>query len=210
MFWLKWISLFDGDKVVAILALSLSATLFISAAVGFLFHNLGLYGAFAFLFVGGGCMACLLYKCSWQALMMLFAVLVGIGGILYAALFLALTLRSRGLERKALRRELQRRVEYTLPHSGNTYLRARLHTALHGELKEEAQEVEVSLGYARRMLVLVRAAALSPVERLDVEEMARLISVYSCQLRWTGADMRAVNEIFARLLKLSAKYEIAV
>lgn len=209
MFWWKWTSFFGENRVVAILALSLVGALLLSAVVAFRLRNVGCYTALAFLLCGGGCLACGVMGVSGQSFVAFFALLAGVGGGLYALLFLSLGICRRRRERKTLRAELKRRVEYTLPKEGNTYLRTRLHTALR-ETDDEAQEVEISLGYARKMLAQVRAAALTPVERLDVEEMARLLSLYGCQTKWTGADMRAVNEIFARLLKLSAKYEVAV
>ncbi len=118
----------------------------------------------------------------------------------------------RGRLRKLRRAEIQRQLQYVLPDGGDSYVRSRLHTAL-GEGTEESvsrQNVGVRLDYARKMVAKIRESKLSPVERLEVEEMARLVSLYLRQEKWTGGDLKAINEVFTRLLKLSAKYEVAV
>ena len=127
--------------------------------------------------------------------------------------------KKRARERRERRAAVKRRLQFTLPDKENGYLRDRLHTALCAQESDERNEeidvadkksVGVKLGYARKMLAKVKESALSPIERLDVEEMSRLVALYGRKGKWSGSDVKAINEIFARLLKLSAKYEIAV
>ncbi len=115
-------------------------------------------------------------------------------------------------ERKRRKRQAARRLAFTLPDGENEYLRSRLRTALNGEEKAptDRESVGVRLRYVRRMLAKLKESPLSPVERLDVEEMSGLIAAYGEERKWSSEDIKAVNEIFARLLKLSAKHEIAV
>ncbi len=159
----------------------------------------------------GGDKELLILMISFSCLVLLsFLVIVG-GGYLTACALRRACVRAQ--ERKKRRAEGARRLKYTLPDRENSYVRARLNTALKGEeelLKGEKQSVGVRLGYTRKMLSRVREAALSPVERLDVEEMAGLLALYLHKEKWSGAEVKAINEMFARLLKLSAKYEIAV
>lgn len=105
-----------------------------------------------------------------------------------------------------------------LPEKGNSYVRARLHTALRAE--KEADNVRksvpyenrgsVRLGHARRLLAGVQDAPLSQAERLETERMARSFAEYALCESWSAEQLRAVNELFARLLKLAAKYSVEV
>ncbi len=115
-------------------------------------------------------------------------------------------------ERKQRRLQARRRLEFTLPDGENAYLRERLRTSLKAEDKPptDKESVGVRLRYARRMIARLKESPLSPVERLDIEEMSGLVAAYGGQQKWSNGDIKGVNEIFARLLKLSAKYEIAV
>ncbi len=141
------------------------------------------------------------------ALLVAFLVLLRLGEIFFAA-------ARMGRQRKRLRRqqrmEEKRALRYTLPDRENSYVRARLHTALQPQTTDGEEPIELRLGYVRKMLAKVKEAALSPVERLDVEELSSLIALYVGKEKWSTEDRKAVNEVFARLLKLSAKYKIAV
>ncbi len=116
----------------------------------------------------------------------------------------------RRRERKKSRLTAARRVEYTLPERENTFVRSRLNTALNSSREDKETPIEVRLGYVKKMLCSVKEAALTPVERLDVEEMSGVVAAYTAKEGWSSADRKAVNEVCAKLLKLSAKYEIAV
>ncbi len=123
-----------------------------------------------------------------------------------------IALKRKAKLRKKARIQAARRLEFTLPDEHNEYVRERLHTALRKEelLEKDKAGVPVRLRYARQMLTLLKASPLSPIERLDVEEMDKVIALYQEERGLRSEEMKAVNEIFARLLKLSAKYEIAV
>jgi hypothetical protein len=126
---------------------------------------------------------------------------------------LSVEIRERIAERKARREEKKRRVQFTLPDRENQYLRDRLQTALHTEREEAVLEKRGSvarMGYARKLLAQVKESPLTPVERIDVEEFAKLLAAYDRKGKWSASDVKTVSEIFSRLLKLAAKYEIAV
>lgn len=101
-----------------------------------------------------------------------------------------------------------RRVEYTLPDKENGYVRARLCTALRcdGDGEEEREEYSVCLSYARELLAKLKSAPLSQAERLEVEGLEGMFSVYFHKPKWSANDLRAVNCACSRLIKLSAKY----
>ncbi len=122
-------------------------------------------------------------------------------------------LSRRRKERRRRRLQAARKLEFTLPDERNEYVRSRLRTTLRAETPPKTVDKDsagVRLRYAKKMLSLLKESPLSPVERLDVEEMDGVVALYKGRERWSSEDMKAVNEVFARLLKLSAKYEIAV
>ncbi len=114
-------------------------------------------------------------------------------------------------EGRARKKQAKRSLEYTLPRAGNTYVRARLNTTLQEQEEMPAIEgIEMKLSYAEKMLAKVKEAGLSPVERLDVEEFAGALSACRGKSKWTEGDLRSINRLLCKLIKLSAKYEIAV
>ena len=116
------------------------------------------------------------------------------------------------LSRGILRRQHAhyRRVEYTLPDRENSYVRARLSTALRGDMgaEEERTEYTVCLSYARELLAKLKAAPLTQAERLETDGLEGIFSLYFHKSKWSANDLRAVNGACARLIKLSAKYAV--
>ena len=116
------------------------------------------------------------------------------------------------LSRGILRRQHAhyRRVEYTLPDRDNSYVRARLSTALRGDMgaEEERTEYTVCLSYARELLAKLKAAPLTQAERLETDGLEGVFSLYFHKSKWSANDLRAVNGACARLIKLSAKYAV--
>jgi hypothetical protein len=100
-------------------------------------------------------------------------------------------------------------VQYTLPQRENTYVRTRLHTTLSVPKEENAQENAVHLRYAMELLSKVKAAPLSVGERLQTEEMGKILNLYHGKEDWTVGELNGLNEMCAALLKLSAKYGIS-
>ncbi len=153
-----------------------------------------------------------------------------VGGVDFATLFIACACllllllreitcffkRARDYKRQAQARKKERlqalrSLEFILPEKDNDYVRERLRTTLREEEKETQKTgVPVRLQYATQMLTLLKTSALSPAERLDLEEMEGLLALYEEDSPLSSEETKAVNEVFSRLLKLSAKYEIAV
>ncbi len=129
---------------------------------------------------------------------------------LYTTISFCFVVRKLLRERKKQRATERRRIEFTLPERDNAYLRARLQTALSPDLQDGFEPPDLRLGYAKKLLACVQGAPLSPVERLDVEELAGKLAAFMQKEGWSGGDKKAVNELLARLIKLSAKYDVAV
>lgn len=138
--------------------------------------------------------------------------IAALGGCVRLAALGALSLRRALARKRARRREKLRAVQYTLPERSNTYVRARLHTALQPE--EEDQETPISpserrrFAYTESLLVQLRNAALGAAERLRAEELASAFVAYMHKAEWSAEDVRSVNEICAAVVRLAAKYEV--
>lgn len=108
----------------------------------------------------------------------------------------------------------RRDLEYALPQKDNEYIRSRLNTVLHTEElsggEEDGYKETVRLSYARKLLARVKQAPLSVAERLETEEISRIFALYLSKSDWKANEYRTVNELFSVLLKLSAKYCVAV
>jgi hypothetical protein len=211
--WSFAVELFEGDKYLAGVALALVVLTVQLAAVGVCTKSAGLYAALCLALTGGGSVFLLARGVAWKGFFLMLAIVCGLMGSGYAIVYLSVEIRERIAERKARREEKKRRVQFTLPDRENQYLRDRLQTALHTEREEAVLEKRVSvarMGYARKLLAQVKESPLTPVERIDVEEFAKLLAAYDRKGKWSASDVKTVSEIFSRLLKLAAKYEIAV
>lgn len=117
-------------------------------------------------------------------------------------------------KRRARRAAIERQLQFVLPDRENTYVRSRLNTVLQvpdsRDYKQSGSGEPVRLSYARKLLAKVQAEKLSAAERLQVEDIGKTFALYLQKPRWDSADLRTVNDTFACLLKLSAKYAVAV
>ena len=186
------------------------AALFAVAILSLWLRSLSVYLAFTSILGGLFGIFTLYFGAIRELVWLAASVLAVFGGMVYMLLFCTLALRRATLQRRQRRAEIARRVQYTLPQRENTYIRTRLNTALHfsdtGE--EEKIQTSVRLGYARILLTKVQAAPLTVAERLQVEEMGKIFTLYKGKEEWTVKEVNGVNNLCARLLKLSAKYVV--
>ncbi len=215
--WQEFLVFLDGNRFASAVLFCAVAGILLSLLVGGRLKSVGLYAALSLAFVCVQVLFFLILK--WDSAPLYFALAAeGVCfGVLYGLLFAYLTLQGKRAERKAKREEEKRRLQFVLPDQENAYLRDRLHTALktaesngEKEFSTDKRSVGVRLSYARKMVAKLKEAPLSPIERLDIEEMARTVLLMERKGRWSGTEIKMINEIFACLLKLSAKYEVAV
>lgn len=146
---------------------------------------------------------------------LLFFALAALGGLIYPLIFLGITLKKRVKTRRARRREIERKLHFTLPDKDNAFIRARLNTVLRVEEQssergdENRAEGYFQFAYARRLLLAVKNAELSVAERLETTELFALFELYAKKAEWNSTEVRAVNDAFSRVLKLAAKYSVA-
>lgn len=127
--------------------------------------------------------------------------------LLQLVLLLAWEGRRRQKARKRKREQLARSLVFTLPEKDNAYLRDRLHCALNAENKPiQEEDAGVRLDYIRKLTAKLKGAALSVSDRMQINELSRAITLCACKEKMTAEETRSLNECFATLLKLSAKY----
>ncbi|MBE7068661.1 MAG: hypothetical protein E7381_05110 [Clostridiales bacterium] len=143
-------------------------------------------------------------------------VLAVLGGLVYPMVFLCVLARKRIKTRREKRRAVERKLKFTLPDRENTFVRARLNTVLREiDLRESGQEEGRAEKYfcmkhAKKMLNEIKNAPLSVAERLEIMEISALFELYFKKTAWNTSEIKALNEAFARVLKLSAKHSVVV
>ena len=188
----------------------------LAAVAGYCLKNTGAFAALSAVIGGVARVLVISGNVEQRAGFVGSAFLLVFSGVAYLFLFAILLIRGKFLERKRRRAEIARRLCYTLPDRENTYIRARLNTALQIPKEKlnadmgasDALEQPVKLEHARVLLSKVKEAPLSQAERLRIEEMSKALSLYLQKESWTIEELRAVNELCASLLKLSAKYTV--
>ena len=193
-------------------ALAIGILLFISAVLAWRLGDVGIYTALAAVWCGVFGVGCSAYKMveitgiPWLLIW---------GGSLYLFLLGALRVKVKKAERKRLREEEGRRLQFTLPERENEFIRTRLNTVLKEPKNERGScvregylEKPIQLRHAWELLKKVKSASLTTAERLQVDEIDKAFSLYVHKVGWTSEDLRAVNDLFAILLKLSAKYAV--
>lgn len=204
--WIK--DLFCALPIVDRWALGVSAgVLCLFFALGVCLKNTGLYISGGALVFGGLALAPVFWT---KALIGCVLALFGVG---FLMLFSWLGIYSARKRRRQEKAENLRKMKFTLPDRDNEYLRARLNTVLKEKKDGDGvtrRQADVHLDYAKRLLEGLKNTPISAVERLETEELGGALSMYFKKETLTEGDLSAVNEAFARLIKLSAKYEIAV
>ncbi|MBE7080213.1 MAG: hypothetical protein E7371_03140 [Clostridiales bacterium] len=191
-----------------LLALVCGALIF-SAILAFVMRSASVYAALSAA-LGGVLFGGVLHSESGlETACLAVAVFAVFSGVAYLFFFCVFTLCRLRLERKKRRAELANRARYTLPQRENTYVRDRLNTALQSPCADEScGQRTIRLGHARELLVKVQSAPLTVGERLQTEEIGRMLTLYKGKENWTAREICALNDTCAFLLKLSAKYAV--
>lgn len=212
---------FGGNTVLTIV-FSLGLTLLlVSGLTGRCLRNTGLCAALSTLVVSVLWLVLAICGVSFSVGMSLVAILAAIGGFVYLLLTISLSLQERAIKRKLAREQIERRLQFTLPQKDNTFIRERLNTVLKVPQKDVDKENTLEqlddgigatenfrLSHARTLLAKLREASLSTADRLETEEMSRLLAAYMKKSRLTADDLRAINDTFSGIVKLSAKYSV--
>ncbi len=195
------------------LALSLGFLFLLSLAFGRTFY------ALSALSLGGAWLAALVQSKSFDfsELVLFVVAFLELAVGFYAVLSIVYFVKRKREQRRKAREEICRRAVYMLPDRENTFLRERLQTGL--RVEEEATEKallktakeglkDVRFEYARKLISRLKASPLSAADRLETENLSRLVALYTVSENPTIADLRSLNDCLSALLKLSAKYAV--
>lgn len=216
MFWRKFIEVFAQEKIILFIFLGAFGFMLIATCVAYALKTTSIYSACSAVSDGAVLLWSIFSGAHKQAKLTLIAAILIFEGILYLLLFSALRVQSIVIERKRRRREIERRLCYSLPNRDNSYVRTRLNTTLQVEQNSmnadmggvEGLKKPIKLEYARQLLKRVKASPITKAELLQLEEMEKAFALYMYKEHWTAGDLRAINELCAALLKLSAKYSV--
>lgn len=106
--------------------------------------------------------------------------------------------------------EKPRDVAFMLPDRENTFVRSRLLTALNPEFLAQSQEERLAVEFtqALKLLEKIWLAPLSPAEKIETGQLRSELQAFEKKQTFLVEEVRVINEIFARVLKLSAKYAV--
>ena len=113
--------------------------------------------------------------------------------------------------RRKKRKRVNRELKFALPDRENTFVRSRLSTVLNVEFCEaEKQEEKLAIEFSQalKMLDKISIAPLSTAEKIEVGQMQGDLRAFEEKERFSAKEVSSINEKFARLLKLSAKYGV--
>ena len=215
MWFIEWLQEVFAEEDVGLLAFALSAVgLLATAAIAYAVKKESVYVATSAMIGGGMGIASSCGDVGAEAVIVSVSGLLLLGGFMYLVLFCSLSARRAILDRRKRREEISRRLQYTLPQRDNSYIRARLHTALNCE--ENAfnadmgggKEGKIPFQYVQELLCKVKESPLTMAERLQVEEMSKTFALYDGKEEWTTEELRGVNDLCGALVKLSAKYAV--
>lgn len=197
----------ENDFLTVTLCVGVALLLF-SMVLGYVCNDAGLYVSVWVTIVCLAGVALLWSGAGIKKGITCLALLTSFGGISHLFLFSFLLFKKRLQNRRERRAEATRRLSYVLPDRDNAYVKARLQTALNAPEEETSEKHNFTLAHARKLLARIKESPLTAVERLETEEMSRLLALYVQKERWTADDLRTANELFARILKLSGKYAV--
>ena len=176
--------------------------------------NISMFFAWFIMLLGGMYFALHYLSIQLKQAFPLFAALAIVCGGMYMVIFVLFRIRERKKLRKKEKNIQFRALEYSLPDRENTYIRERLNSALQSDYDNKIynesvdEEIQFRFTYARKILLKLKSARLSAMERLETEEMENMLSLYRKKESYSIEDVRMINESFGRILKLAAKYSV--
>ena len=104
---------------------------------------------------------------------------------------------------------------FTLPDRENSFVRDRLRGPLTSEEERKQQtatvlmkDLDVRLDYTKKTVAKLKSLELTPADRLEVNRISKTVAFYALKNALSPSETRALNDCFARLLKLTTKYAV--
>lgn len=160
------------------------------------------------MLAGGGVLLFAFAQANARQLFIALGVFAVWGGFTYFAGYVISAVTRINVRKKEERQEKYRELQFTLPERGNGYVRTRLENVLRVGEKEVDGVWKTEFVYARSLLAKLKSAELSTVDRLQIDELGKLLAVYGKKEKLSTADLPLINDAFAIILKLSAKYGV--
>ncbi len=139
---------------------------------------------------------------------LIIAITAFVSSFFWLFIFSLFSLLSR---RRKRRKNANREVKFTLPDRENTFVRARLSTVLNREFcqaQRQEEKLAIEFSQALKMLDKISIAPLSAAEKIEVGQMQGDLRAFEEKQTFSAKEVSSINEKFARLLKLSAKYGV--
>ncbi len=206
--------LFQGNVTLCAVVFSTALFLILCTAISILLHSVRVSGALNCLALIGGYLTAFFCRLPLRVFNPYFAVLIAFACLSYLFVLVCTNVRAILKKRKIQRQKTERKLQFTLPDKENAFVRARLNTVLSvadetdDEWQGEEEKEHFTLSHARQLLIKLKEKKLSLADGLEVEEIAQMLKLYLKKETLTIGDIRAVNDTFACLLKLSAKYAV--
>lgn len=160
------------------------------------------------MLAGGGILLFAFAQANARQLFIALGIFAVWGGFTYFAGYVISAATRINVRKKEERQEKYRELQFALPERGNGYVRTRLENVLRVGEKEVDGVWKTEFVYARSLLAKLKSAELSTVDRLQIDELGKLLAVYGKKEKLSTADLPLINDAFAIILKLSAKYGV--
>jgi len=175
-------------------------------------RNLGVYFAVAVLVFGGVFAILAWQKIPLQTTLPFFVLLASFAGLGYLITVCCFSICERIKKKRMEVIEQSRRLQFASGQD-NSFIRARLNVlcsenGTDGFVEETGEELKLRFVYAKKLLGKLRGVSLSVAEKLEVEEMEKILGLYRQKETFVSEDVRLISETFSRVLKLSAKYGV--
>ncbi len=201
--------IFSSNRTLLIAFCVAATVLWIAGVLSYRWKSSSAFFALLSITVGGVLLAFVCGGVSITKTAPFFALLAIVVGITYLIFFLCYRLWLKAKAKREEREKSVRALRYTLPQKDNTFIRARLNTTLNETVGEEkAEALELRFAYANALLAKLRSEKLSVTEKLETEELGKVLALYTQKDKYCGEDVRLLGEAFSKVLKLAAKYGV--
>ena len=195
---------------VALVAVASGSLLLLTFAAVFsaLVYSVKVYLGVLPMLAGGGILLFSFAQADARQLWIAFGIFAVWGGFTYFAGYVISAATRLKRAEKTEKQEKKRDLQFVLPERENRYVRTRLENVLRVGEKDVDGVWKTEFVYARSLLAKLKAAELSTVDRLQVDELGRLFATYGKREKLSTSDLPLINDAFAIILKMSAKYGV--
>lgn len=160
------------------------------------------------MLAGGGILLYTFSQANARQIWIALGILSAWGGFTYFAGYVISAATRLGADKRKEKKEERRALQFAMSERENAYVRGRVEKVLRVEEKDVDGVWKTEFAYARSLLAKLKVAELSAVDRLQIEELGKLMALYGKKEKLSVSDLPLINDTFSILLKLSAKYSV--